>query len=51
MNNRSGIIYNDQFYEWNAVYQICGLCCEDWVHDPIGSQQCFEECLLKWEDK
>ena len=48
---KQGITYKGQFYNWQTIYQICGLCCEDWLHDPIGSQQYFEECLLKWEDK
>ena len=47
--NKQGIFHNNEFYGWNAVYQICGLCMEDWVHDPTGSQQYFEECLNKWE--
>ena len=48
---KQGVFYNNEFYSWEQVYKVSGICMEDWLHDPIGSQQYFEECLLKWEDK
>lgn len=48
---KQGITYKGQFYNWNAVYKICGLCWEDFLYDSTGSWQYFEECLEKWEDK
>lgn len=43
--------YEDEYYNWGAVYAICGLCQEDFKYDPVGSNACFLECLEKWEDK
>ena len=51
MSKQPGIYYEGEFYGWNAVYMICGLCKQDFDYDPVGSMGYFEECLTKWEDK
>ena len=37
--------HNGECYSWKKVYQISGLCQEDFLHDPVGSHEHFEECL------
>lgn len=47
---KTTIKINGIVYTWEQVYKICGLCMEDWIHDPVGSNQYFLECLEKWEE-
>ena len=39
--------YKDEYYGWNAVYLISGLCRENFLYDPVGSMQHFEDCMQK----
>lgn len=39
--------FKNEYYGWNAIYLISGLCREDFLHDPVGSLEQFEECLVK----
>lgn len=43
------IEHNGQWYGWNAVYLISGLCEEDFMHDSFGSWKHFIEALEIWE--
>lgn len=43
--NNAGIFHKGEYYGWNAVYLISGLCSEDFLYDSIGSWEHFIGCL------
>lgn len=43
------IKHNGEWYGWNAVYLISGLCAEDFTHDSVGSWEHFINALKVWE--
>ena len=51
MITHNGISHSGEYYTWELVYKISGLCQDDFTYDSTGSWEYFIQCLERWEDK